>query len=227
MYFSQDVRGLPLGLFPFTFRSRTFFVVVFSSHLFTWPNHLIIGLSVCMVSMNGLILNSSYMSALRSLSLLVTPFTNLSTFMSAAVISLFSFFVSIQDSCLWRAVFTFIHWIADISNWSAHISNSIADIYNWFADIYNSIGDIYKYTVFADISNWIVDTIGDICKSIVDICNSIGDISNSIGDIYKYGLFEDISNWIVDTPCTVCPPYNVPRYNADSGITRSTVAPEN
>ena len=25
---------------------------------------------------------------------------------------------------------------------------------------------------------------------------------------------------------TVCPPYNAPRYNADSGITRSTVAPE-
>ena len=25
----------------------------------------------------------------------------------------------------------------------------------------------------------------------------------------------------------VCPPYNAPRYNADSGITRSTVAPEN
>ena len=26
---------------------------------------------------------------------------------------------------------------------------------------------------------------------------------------------------------TVCPRYNAPRYNADSGITRSTVAPEN
>ena len=26
---------------------------------------------------------------------------------------------------------------------------------------------------------------------------------------------------------TVCPPYNAPRYNAESGITRSTVAPEN
>ena len=25
---------------------------------------------------------------------------------------------------------------------------------------------------------------------------------------------------------TVCPPYNAPRYNADSGITRSTVTPE-
>ena len=34
MYFSQDVRGLPLGLnFPFTFRSRTCFAVVFSSRL--------------------------------------------------------------------------------------------------------------------------------------------------------------------------------------------------
>ena len=28
-------------------------------------------------------------------------------------------------------------------------------------------------------------------------------------------------------PCTVGPRYNAPRYNADSGITRSTVAPEN
>ena len=28
MYFSQDVRGLLLGLFPFTFRSRTFFAMV-------------------------------------------------------------------------------------------------------------------------------------------------------------------------------------------------------
>ena len=27
--------------------------------------------------------------------------------------------------------------------------------------------------------------------------------------------------------CTVGPRYNAPRYNADSGITRSTVAPEN
>ena len=27
--------------------------------------------------------------------------------------------------------------------------------------------------------------------------------------------------------CTVCPSYNAPHYNADSGITRSTVALEN
>ena len=77
MYFIQDVRGLPLGLFPFTFRFSTFFAVVSSSRLITWPNHL--NWSVCIVSMIGLILNSSYMSALRILSLLVTPFTNLST----------------------------------------------------------------------------------------------------------------------------------------------------
>ena len=91
---------------------------------------------------------------------------------------------------LWRAVFTFIHWIADI--------------YNWFADIYNWIGDICKYRLFVDISNWIVD----ICKSIVDISNSIGDISNSIEDIYKYCLFADISNWIVDISKRIADIYN-------------------
>ena len=41
----------------------------------------------------------------------------------------------------------------------------------------------------------------------------------------------DVSLTTVDIksllPCTVCPRYNAPRYNADSGITRSTVAPEN
>ena len=50
-----------------------------------------------------------------------------------------------EDHCLkhlWRAVFTFIHCIGDISNWIGDISNWIDDIYNWFADIYNSFGDI-------------------------------------------------------------------------------------
>ena len=41
------------------------------------PSHHMTELSVCTVSMIGLILNASYMSALRTLSLLVTPFTNL------------------------------------------------------------------------------------------------------------------------------------------------------
>ena len=54
--------------------------------------------------MIGLILNSSYMSALRTLFLLVTPFTNFSTFMSAAVILLFTFFVSIHDSCPYNSI---------------------------------------------------------------------------------------------------------------------------
>ena len=44
----------------------------------------------------------SYMSALRTL--LVTPFTNLCTFISAAVILPFAFFVSIQDSCPYNSV---------------------------------------------------------------------------------------------------------------------------
>ena len=32
---------------------------------------------------------------------------------------------------------------------------------------------------------------------------------------------------VIELKYTVCPRYNAPRYNADSGITRSTVAPEN
>ena len=67
-----------------------------------WPNHL--NWSVCIVSMIGLILNSSYMSALRIMSILVTPFTNLNTFISAAVILLFNFFVNIQDSCPYNSI---------------------------------------------------------------------------------------------------------------------------
>ena len=52
----------------------------------------------------------------------------------------------LQFNCgyVWRAVFTFIHWIEDISNWSAHICNSIGDISNSIEDISKSIGDIYK-----------------------------------------------------------------------------------
>ena len=34
-------------------------------------------------------------------------------------------------------------------------------------------------------------------------------------------------NKLMSKASTVCPRYNAPRYNADSGITRSTVAPEN
>ena len=45
---------------------------------------------------------------------------------------------------VWRAVFTFIHWIADICNWIVDIYNSFEDIYNSFVDISNSIGDISK-----------------------------------------------------------------------------------
>ena len=45
---------------------------------------------------------------------------------------------------IWRAVLTFIHWIEDISNWSAHICNWIGDISNWIEDICNWIADISK-----------------------------------------------------------------------------------
>ena len=53
MHCIQDVRGLPLGIFPFTFRSRSFCVVVFSPRFIAWPNNL--NWSVCMVSMICLI----------------------------------------------------------------------------------------------------------------------------------------------------------------------------
>ena len=54
--------------------------------------------------MIGLILHPSYMSALHTMSLLVTPFTNLSTFISTAVILLFNFVVSIQDPCPYNSI---------------------------------------------------------------------------------------------------------------------------
>ena len=38
-------------------------------------------------------------------------------------------YLQLKCTYLWRAVFTFIHWIEDISNWSAHIRNSIVDIF--------------------------------------------------------------------------------------------------
>ena len=110
MYFREDVRGLPLGLFPFTFRCRTIFAVVSSSRLITCPNHL--NWSVCMVSMIGFILNSSYNRHSVLCLFLVTPLTNLRTFISAAVILLFSFLVSIQYSCPYNSIgLRMVMWI--------------------------------------------------------------------------------------------------------------------
>ena len=62
-----------------------------SSRLITWPNHL--NWSVCMVPMIGFL----HIPCLF-------PFTNHSTFISAAVILLFSFFVSTQDSCPYNSI---------------------------------------------------------------------------------------------------------------------------
>ena len=80
-----------------------------------------------MVSMIGLILNSSFMSALHTLSLLVTPFTNISTFISAAVILLLSVFVSIQDSCPYSSIGLVLVMRIRISISWAHIDRLIDD----------------------------------------------------------------------------------------------------
>ena len=122
----------------------------------------------------------------------------------------FLFFVVV--TYVWRAVFTFIHWIEDISNWSAHIRNWIGDISNAIEDICNWIAlqmnwRYLQIGLFGDICNSIADIfnwIGDISNSIADMCTSIGDIFNSVNKcengapyIWDYGRSDDLANFPV------------------------------
>ena len=99
MYFSQDVCGLPLDLLLLDLGVS----LPWFSRLIKRPNHL--NLSVCMVSMIGLILiNSSYIYRHFVLCLFWLLPLLISGRSSAAVILLFSVFFSIQDSCPYNSI---------------------------------------------------------------------------------------------------------------------------